>query len=395
MIKRFSFYLIRPYWMFAFTSFLSFIAWLLPISGGIYIKGFSPPQQFFTANLIYILVWDFGIFYIAFLGFYIGRRYSYKPKNSKEINSDLRPYYFFNFVGVIGLVSSYIHIIDESGIRLLIYQLFIHNGNFLKKELYNGYSIGIYSLRYVVIISSAIAIYRIVSKKFHIMDLFNILSLLLLLIISSRLSLIISLVIASCLAITDEKIRIGSRKIIISFVLIFSVLTVANYIRNANFYERFNINNPIFMNLVQIDAYLGTSFQGELATADHALLRDGLKLNLSEESRITNIATNFNANSSLNTLMNYYGIYGIIIGFVFSFFASFVMGSIRQNNKKIIFCLYGVLLYCFSDLYRIFMFNKGIILTMIIIIIVSEFFHYVKFGNKIRLQNYYIVDSKF
>jgi hypothetical protein len=167
-------------------------------------------------------------------------------------------------------------------------------------------------------------------------------------------------------------------------------------LRNANFYESFKINNPLVMNIAQIDAYLGTAFQGELATADHSLLRNGLNLTLRQQSRITDIATNFNANSSLNSLMNYYGFYGILFGFIFAFIASIVMGALSKSKAGYIYCLYGVLLYCFSDLYRIFMFNKGIIFTMIIVLVGVQAFRNITFNNNSKLtkQNV-LVDSDF
>lgn len=307
-MRSFFNFLTKPYGMYLVTSFLSIVAWSIPLSGGIFIKGYSNPRELFTPDLLYILLWTSIIFSSSFFSYQLGIQFSSIFSYSKKINEGMYvfqnrgPYYMLSVLGALGTFYTIFSITGSAGLRLIIFSFLTGNGNILNDTLYSNYHIGLYSLRYLSTLSASIGLYKIALRKFSLIDIFNLTMLAINIAISTRLVMIICGIIFFAFLVVDRRVRIRKNLVVGGLAIALIILTVANYARNSNYYKSFGINNPIVMNIAQIDAYLGTPFQGELTTAQVTEMREGLNLPFNTQIHYASIAPNFNTNSAMTYL---------------------------------------------------------------------------------------------
>jgi hypothetical protein len=184
---------LRPHNLIAMTVLLSLMAWLYPDVPGLR-RGFND-REIVSVNAVLILIlWYAFLILVSFLGFHVGRlippRYRDREADRAPLNSDL-PYLAFTTVAVFGILYT-LAALSAKGV-LIAYLANIGNSseNMLKEALSENYSIGPMSLRYVAVISGAIALYRIMRfAKVSFLDGVNIFAVVVVSFLSGRMLLL-------------------------------------------------------------------------------------------------------------------------------------------------------------------------------------------------------------
>ena len=166
----------------------SFCAWLFP-SFGVLRKGFEKAEPVdLTAGLV-LSAW----YCLIFLSFYLGQQVSstflrsIRPR-SEAISLDSQPlYYLFTAMTCTGLASLLVKIISSFSLNEIFVVIALRQVNAIRSAPYENYSAGIISLRYLVVYSASLAIYKVIKyRKFTTIHIFNVVMFVLALPILSR-----------------------------------------------------------------------------------------------------------------------------------------------------------------------------------------------------------------
>lgn len=404
MIGRALKIVMKPHNLVLSTMMISFLAWSLPVEN--IRRGFELKESLTSQSIIIIFLWYFMIYTFSKYAFFLGSRLK---KNEKlDSISDDSYYKYITILSTIGVGFVYLTIIKSNPDVFL--SVFQNRGNILKEILYENYETGLHSLRYVSILGGAFALYRIIdAKKVTISDVLNITLLLMTAFISSRLSIILSIIVFLGI-LTHRNQKITLKSLIILVIVSFTILTAANYLRNGNFYkEKYNIDNPIVMNISEIITYVGTPFQTSVSIANsansmysngdlnnimyylvptylHEILQ--IKSNPSYDYReFINIEDSLTTNSALTHLYSSMG--GVSFPFMLIIVVSFAfLSGVFSTYSSMLFIVHYLICYCFAEIWRIYMFNTGIIHILILTIIVILFLNlFIKTQTESRQLN--------
>jgi hypothetical protein len=366
-------YVFKPYGIVLATVLMSFCAWALP-DFGIIQKGYDQPQKLFSFGTLMAVAWYGSIILISWITFHSGRASGSAIKSFDRDASldDFIAYCFLSVVGFIGFVYITNLMVSTFGFINLAVIVASGEANQLHKALYTDYSIGLSSLRYVVILSGGLAIYRIISGiSRSVLDFFNICQLLLIAIIASRLSVVFALVIGFGLwAINVKKVEIKPIKWLILLAALFTLFAAYNYSRNIGTYIATGDSNFFSAGLSEIVKYLGTPFQGAIAAGNQF---DQITLHPENVSRFTGINHSLTTNSALLQLVREYGYWSFPIMIFTSAIAAFLMGIVYRQRNNYLILIYFILLYCFAEIWRVFIFKAGIITTLLTFSFLSPF----------------------
>src|SRR6202035_3579185 len=144
--------------------FASFAAWLFP-SFGVLRKGFDSRARVDFSSCVVLACWYLLIFMSFTVGEKLGRTIRLRPSpvEGRLFNLDSNFfYYIFSFLSAIGIATTLITIFRSLSPLQAVVFITLGQANSLKEALYEDYSIGLVSLRYVVLYSASIALYRIV-----------------------------------------------------------------------------------------------------------------------------------------------------------------------------------------------------------------------------------------
>ncbi len=343
---------------------MSFLAWLTP-DFGFLRKGFQVPQELVGYGLALLLGWYGSIIAITFAAYKVGRLFSLKT----SLFDRYCPLHDPLTYGCLSLVSA-------AGCSYLLYFLYVNVGlrqmfdfittgqaNELKMAIYADYSVGPLSLRYVAILTGGLALYRIVSRISHSpLDFLNIFFLLATTLVSSRLSLIHAVLIAVILyLLNNPQLQIKWRKPLLAAAVLFILLGIANYTRNSNFYADRGNTGFFDAALGEIISYLGTPFQGSLAAGNNFTLW----IQGQSGYYFSGIDAELQTNSALLDIPSENGPEYFIEAFFLFALAAFVIGFLYRQHRNHLMLVSCVLLYCFSEIWRIFMFTRGIVMVLL------------------------------
>jgi hypothetical protein len=350
-VTRFVNWCIRPQGVVMLTVLMSFTAWLFP-GFQTFRKGFVARESLESTGALMVALWYAGIIGAAIAGYRLGR----------SVRSSA--YVVLTLAGGLGFACLILFLLSQvgfSGIKLFLMQ---GQGNQLKDVLYEDYSIGPLSLRYIVILSGGVAIFRMISGISRSwIDVFNLLLLLLTALVSSRLSLIMALFIGFGLfAAHYQPIRLNVAKLAAIFGAIFLLLAVYNAARNINYYQARGNDNFLVAGFSEILAYTGAPFQGALTTGDYFNEISGGK----EVATYSGIEIELTTNSAFAELTEDVGGWSFALAIVTSFLAAWLMGILTWHLHNYFALVYFILLYCFSEYWRIFMFYRGIVITLMV-----------------------------
>lgn len=344
---------------------ISFLAWLFP-SFGVLRKGFDYPARLTFDAIVVLSCW----YLLIFLSFSVGEKFGslWKLRNRGtnynlfDLNSNIL-YYAFTALAALGTAATLFRIFRTLSIPQAIIFISLGEGNSLKEALYEDYSVGFVSLRYLVLFAAAIALYRMVRfKSYTVINVFNIVLLCIgTFLLGSRLMFIATLLtLLLLLTFNRNTIRISIAKTLIVITLVFLLLSVANYARNKNYYDS-NRSSFLVAGVSEILAYLGSPFQAAIGSAPviDQLVAGGdqtYRSYVDEESGL-------NTNSAFVHLHEQFGFVSWLYIAFLCFFMGFVFEFLLSFGKTILLLPAGAILYGSAELWRLDLFHQGIFIV--------------------------------
>lgn len=340
--------------------FASFVAWLFP-SFGVLRKGFESPARVDFDAIVVLACW----YLLIFLSFTLGEKFGEllvlrkRARSAKllDLNSNLI-YYSLTVFSAIGIATTLIRIFQLLSAQEAIAYIAAGQANALKDTLYQDYSIGLVSLRYLVLYPASLALYRIIRcKSFTPTNIFNVLMLGISVLLSSRLILIATLLtLVFLLSFARRSTRIKVSKLISVATLFFLLLAVLNYSRNKNYYDSNNLSFGL-AGLSEILAYLGSPFQAEIGSArvTDQLVAGGDRTYRNYVDEEENLMTN-SAFVHLHEQIGYYSWPYIAL---MCLFMGFVFEALAALGKTIFLLPCGAILYASAELWRLDLFQQG------------------------------------
>ena len=356
----------RPSGIALFAVILSFCAWLCP-DFEVLRKGFTIAEQPGLMTSFILFSWYLLIFTSLAVGQRLGAAFSAKRRivpNIPPLDSQYI-YWSFTVLGAIGTIGTFLRIFQTLPLLQAAIYIYLGQGNRLKTTLYEGYSAGILSLRYLVLYSASLAIYRTVKRRrISFSAILNLLLLGATVLISSRLILIATMVISIFLLTYGKRsVQLSLVKMGVFAVLLFVVLSFLNSSRNGNFYARRNLS-PSEASISEIITYLGSPFNVALGAANRtseitAGTPDLYRQYIDVEEALTTNSAFVELHERMGYLAwPYIGFICSFMGFIFSWLSSF------GRTSLLLPC--GAILYASAELWRLDLFGQGIFIVWFI-----------------------------
>lgn len=316
-------------------TLFSFVCWSLPNFEGKIRKGFHLPIDPSLSGVVTALSWIVVVLLTSIIGFKVGKSLKFSRNildRDASLDSSL-PLKILIFLAVVGVSYVYVRVVASLGINGIINSVTSGQANSLKYALYEDYAPGLPSLRYVAIPAASLGMYHLLRKRFVLLSMISLLLLLLVSIISSRLSIVYTIFIFLGIVSRSKIKLINPRQAIIGFAIVIHIIFGLNYSRNINFYRNMGVDNFYLAGISEIVAYGGSPFQGFLAVSMKP--SDFAGLTEPETHDYTDISDELTTNSAFLELVREGDIYSAFLRIAFSsMISSFIMG-ISWNNQKI------------------------------------------------------------
>jgi hypothetical protein len=337
----------------------SFAAWLFP-SFGVLRKGFNHAEILTLASFLTLFCWYSMIFASFFVGQKLGAfALPVRPKRLSILTLEANAvYYGFTLLASLGIGTMLVRIFHDMPVKQALLFISLGQTNALKDTLYENYSVGFVSLRYLVLYPASLALYRIFKlKQYSLINFYNILLVCVGTFLSSRLILMATLVTTFFLLYFGEKsIRVSIPKIAGFAAFLFLLLGALNLSRNANYYERNNLSFAL-AGASEILAYVGSPFQVAIGAAK---VTDRLAAGLGNEYRdYVDVEINLNTNSAFALLLQQMGYFEWPYIAVVCLTMGFVFEALASLGKTIYLLPCGAILYASSELWRLDLFQQG------------------------------------
>lgn len=351
-----------PHNVYLITTAMSFLAWVTP-DFGVLRKGFDKPIDLVSVAGLWALVAIFVCYMALKIGFVIGGGQMEAASVNHEFFSNDFVYVMIIFVALLGDAYSVISIYRAGGMGIIFSSLTDGSANDLKKALYEDYSAGFATLRYTSILSGALLFARrLWGQRRFVLDVGAFSSLLICALISSRLSLVAACFGGGYLYLQVAKqVRVSFFKLACYAALAFFALSLLSWSRNKTFYS--NQGMGFFSSGVsEIVTYLGTPFQGMLFSFIDPT--ESVKIDIYPKAGVEDSLT---TNSAFIDLFSSYADMGFIVGVLALFLSGLAIGifSRVKSGRYSIVCFplsYGV-----AEFWRIFLFNQGILIYLVLI----------------------------
>jgi len=343
----------------ALAVLLSFCAWVCP-NFGVLRKGFTVPDDPGVAAWLILVSWYVLIFTSLSLGLWLGRFFTDgRTKHNVPSLDSAGVYRIFTFLAAFGTSATLFRIFQTLSMPQAALYFYLGQGNRIKNTLYDNYSAGILSLRYLVVYSAALAMYRTIRfRKLKLLNIANTILLAVTVLISSRLLLIATLVISLFLVIRGRGyIRVGMVKFTACVVMVFGVLSLLNASRNRNFYANRDLSFTQ-AGVSEILTYLGSPFHvaigaarrlDEITVGDPELYREYI-----------DIEPELSTNSAFVHLHAQMGYWAWAYVSLLCCFMAFVFSWLSAFGKSIFLLPCGAILYACAELWRLDLFQQGI-----------------------------------
>lgn len=382
--------LVRPYTVLLIGAGLSFLAWVIPWGPSALLE-FTHTQPLTVEGSLFLVGWYGFFFLVALGGFRLGQLIP--PLRRAELVSWQSYYVYLSILSAVGTIYSYLYVFAKSPhviARALLHQQF----NAVRQILPEA--AGVQTLRYAATLAAAIAILELARRRFHWLHFVNIVLLLLTAAVAARVCLIITTIAVVALAARHLKgrrlnLRRGVGALLLGAVALFLVLAALNYSRNADYYRAHGVSDPMLMNLDEMIHYLGTPFQASVAVSNHVrrwpavpstaaagapvfLLPTYLSSStprsvVKAEQRYRTLVPSIPLTQTTNSVLAAaYGVFGAlafaVLGFV-ALIAAAVAGH-ASRYRSYAFLAGPVIAYCFSELWRVYNFNAGLIQFLVL-----------------------------
>jgi hypothetical protein len=353
----------RPSSIAVFAVVLSLCAWLFP-DFGVLRKGFTVAEHPNLISAFILFSWYLLIFVSLSLGQKLGASLATpQPGKSNIPPFDSRTvYWIFTILSTIGVISTYFRIFHTLSFFQAVLYISLGQANRLKGTLYDEYNAGILSLRYLVLYSASLAIYRVVRfRKLSLLSVVNIALLAMTALLSSRLILIATVLVSAFLLNYGKKsIKISMAKLGLFAGILFIILSFLNSSRNSNFYAGRNLSFAE-ASVSEVITYLGSPFQVAMSAARRTDDIAGGRTDFYRE--FIDVEEELTTNSAFVQLHEqmgyvcwlYIGVICCFMGFMFSWLASF------GRTSFLLPC--GAILYGSAELWRLDLFQQGIFIV--------------------------------
>jgi hypothetical protein len=383
---------VRPYTLLLIGAGVSFLAWAIPWGSVVplAVRGFGNAEPWTLHGMLFLIGWYGFFFVVAYGGFWLGRRIPvFEPAERVSWESF---YVYLTILSLVGIVYSYGYVYVKS--PHAISEAFLHHRlNQVRYAL--PYSAGVQTLRYAACLAGAIAIFELARRRFRVLHVVNLLLLVLSAAIASRISLVIAAIVVVGLAARHlQTVHVPTRRILAlvlaGVAVLFLALGLLNYSRNAGFYRQHGVRDPFVMNADETVRYLSAPFQASVAVSNNVsrwpevpstigagarvyllptYLTSGIPGSVNRASeryrRLISISPLLTTNS---VLAGMYGVFGLlafpILGLV-ALVAAAIAGH-ASRYRSYVFLGGLVIAYCFSEWWRMYMFNQGIIQFLIL-----------------------------
>lgn len=385
----------RPVVLFVLPLLLSAAAWMVP-GNSAFLRGFNQRADLTLGGFAILIAW-YSLCLFAFLwGSRMGAAVLPFDSISRAENSLDYEKTFLKILtaaATIGVAYALFLAQQEGSILASLAQ---SSGNDLSAPLKEGTGVG--TLRYTTVISAPFALALWLRRRSAgLFVVWNLLLLLLSSLFSSRMSLLMAIVVFVFLyARSNPGVRIKPLPVIVAGCSIFGVLGALNFFRNANYYALNDVDNPVLMNWYQILTYLGAPFQasGGVASAifsgtfpSRGTFIDSLAIMtptffheknlgsiIDSHARYANqvdVAGNLTTNSAFADTYDALGVWGLIWSLLAFIIAGVIYGHCRQYKSGMALAA-GLSLYLIAEYWRIFLFNQGIVVYLFLAIFVGS-----------------------
>ncbi|WP_417447435.1 hypothetical protein [Kangiella sp.] len=354
----------RPFLIMVFTQTASFLAWAFP-SFDVLRKGFDKYWDIFSYSSVMFLMAYLTTLFTCYFFYLLGNRSSGSSGFMSYGVSKLEIivyYYVVLIFSLIGVSATIGKIVSVQGVDFFYVSLVTGQANNLKETLYDEYSIGLMSLRYACILLMPLLILKRFYYSKSYFDVLPILLLFSIVIISSRLALVFS-VFLSIYIYTKyvSPIRFSLMKVFIVSFLGYFLLSALNYSRNFGYYDQKGMGF-FAAGFSEIITYLGAPFQGAI----YVFGRPEKNINLTNYPETT-IEFVLNTNSAFMHKISDFGQLGYFYILFFLAFCSFYVGWANKRKYLCFQLVSGVIYYCFAEFWRVFLFDQGIVITLVVL----------------------------
>lgn len=373
---------LKPAWLILVPAGTSFVVWIVPWPG--MRRGFYEPEPLTLSGALVLIAWYGSLALAANVGWLAGRQI--RPANRLDAADDDRVYKMFSVLGAVGVIGMY-SLVEIRQPGLLWTALTERQFNLVREAV--PMAPGIATLRYATVVAGAIALYRrLVLRQRHWLHVTNLGLLVATVMMASRLSLMMALLLALGLLVSrggGQGWKLKQRYWLLIFAGVFAILTLANYIRNANFYAaNYGSTNAVSMMMSEAVTYIGAPFQVSLAAATAPprildaqgprTLFEGIgelvvpsflsgadsAVGTSWYAGYVSIERSLTTNSALAAAVGALSEMALPVCAILCLAAGFVMGHASRYNSYFVLVTY-VVGYCFLELWRLLLFNEGII----------------------------------
>ena len=342
---------------------MSASAWLVPDSAGL-IKGYEIASRWTAQSVILLLTW-WSLIYVGFrCGEILGKKAFKRKLILKTIDplEGYRLFLIFTALAALGVVLTYKKIFSSlSPVEAFIF-ISSGQGNELKENLYENYSAGILSLRYLVVYSASLTVYRFIFvRKLDFLYLINIILLLLSVLLSSRLIFIATVLCAFFLVVSrSEKIKIQPLKMLVGIFFAFTALSSLNASRNSNYYAQ---DGLYFWGAgaSSIVTYLGSPFQTAIGAAND--ISSISSVEAETYRKFVDVDLTLNTNSAFVQLHEHMGYFSWPYICVLTLGVGFLFSALLAYGRSFFLLPCAALLYASSELWRLDLFRQGIFLV--------------------------------
>jgi hypothetical protein len=358
---------LKPSFVSMAAMFASFAAWLFP-SFGVLRKGFNYPARLDFNSFVVLACWYLLIFLSFSIGEKAGRLIVFRKPMPGGKLFDLQSnflYFTFSALSTIGVITTLVRIFQTLSLQQAVIFITLGQANSLKEALYEDYSVGLVSLRYLVLFSGSIALYRIIRwKSYRVINVFNAVLLLLCTLLSSRLIFIATLLTTVFLLAHDKrKMSISALKMIVVATCLFLILSILNFTRNKDYYD---VNKLSFAEagISEILAYLGSPFQAAIGSAG---VTDQLVAGGDQTYRdYVDEEITLNTNSAFVHLHEQMGYVSWLYVAGLCLFMGLLFESLASFGKTIFLLPCGAILYGSAELWRLDLFHQGMFIVWIV-----------------------------
>jgi hypothetical protein len=260
-------------------------------------------------------------------------------------------------------------------------------------------SAGVQTLRYTADIAGAVALQRLIeTRRPSLLGIFNLILLFLTSFLSSRLDLLLAVAVTLQLeCVRRPQLRLQYKWLVAVCLLVFAVLIPLSYSRTADTYKASGISNPVTVTLLQMRSYLAVPAQVELGVATtmankqltaefsgpkHALsvIEPSFLVHSGKPSAFTvstqngprpysgvvNFNPSYTTNSVFADVYSEYGLWGLVYVLITLLVAAFFY-RLFLSLGGVFSLACGVLIYCFAEIWRIFLFWQGIVIYLLLV----------------------------